>query len=1302
MTLQLAERLLFPAGRGFVPFPVRRCVLGFLERSNHLDHALAKEVHRDPRDPARPPRAWLTISGLSWLRLEAALSGSASAETAQDWLAVHGPCESPAEEAFVTQVVAKALGARGLRALHAQELFPLPSGGAGRLDFVLLLNGIRVAIEIDGIEFHEGPGDDGHRPERERDRQNAVVAAGYVLLRYTGREVLQDPKATAERLLRDLDALGLMTDDSAAYADPLPIAPMTLALLGPWPRAFVRGQQAMLDLLRAAPTWLDAEVRTILVPRTDRGATVLGLLDTLDACISARGLWGQPVGVRRIRVWLGDDAPLVVSLLQGRAVDGGSPLPFDVELLDGNSPPDSDALIVTATAGDLTDAEIGTATSALKGDATVVWCSDVDAPKQPPDAAPPRYFEQPERSTVERLVDRFFGFQTFREGQWEIVAQLMMGVSTLGVLPTGAGKTVCFQLPALLQPGLAVVVSPLVSLMDDQVMNLRAVGLDFAGRAHSRLSEDELNEELRRFKEGSYKLFYVSPEKFHSQRFVNQLVTLASEHGLPISYFVVDEAHLASEWGHDFRPSYLTLPDAREALSPKAPIALLTATAPRQIRDDLAAIFRKSCSLKMVLPATFDRPELSFEVRRIANDQDRLATVTELVRSALPRSLGHSDFFDLHGGKSASEQVRHGGLVFTPWGKPGEKRKAIRAAELAEALTQAGFPAAEYRSSTGDDEHDDRAAINRHTQERFKRNELPLVVATKGFGTGIDKPNIRYVVHADMPGSLEALYQEAGRAGRDGQDARAAMVWRPRVDACKPERSAPMCAVTGSCPFGLEELCSFGIQARLRSGNQPGASAEIETSLTLWRRFFVGKLGQGHILVPRSLEVDAITRPEVIDHTDTILQRLSALGLCGPPSVPRDPEQPIFVDSRVFSKESVRQRVRALQPGVRPPQGVSDESFISDAVKLAFKLPERDAQSHTAVWAMYLRHRQLISDRKSPVPRASALKQSKVALKGERIERFLARMVTLGVARSYRYEGMREWDVELCPPGADRALTRLAQRLSDAVARHHGVLSQGNPLPKDWSEAVEAALTRLIQSWYDTIAVRSWETLESLEEFAGARDCRRRRIAQYMNESAVSIASPCGHCDNCGIERLGDVRPITVDEQVQRRVEEFNDAFDAMAGAPENLLAVHPLVTQARQQGHLAAVRDRAARHLERAPFDAAPRLAAAMAAHALNEPQVAARHARTLIEVLAGGGNADGVMRAAAMLPEELLRNVLPDLDRLLVELGEEQRHRVAYAMEHRVGEVRAFARAAVMVRLAAAPFTRSDSPDERTKHVK
>ena len=348
-----------------------------------------------------------------------------------------------------------ALGARGLRTLRAQEPFPLPNGGVGRIDFVLTLGGLRVALEVDGIEWHEGPGPDGLRPERERDRQNVLVAAGYSVLRYTGREILQDASGVAERFLRDLESLGLLSEgQGTTNTAPLDIASSTHALLGPWPRDFVRAQQATLDLLRAAPEWLEATRRVALLPRSDLGAAVLGILDTLDVVVTAQRLVGQAPRLQSVAVWVGDHQETVARLIDER-VNGGRTrqLPFEVDLLEGEPPDGADLLLVSASTADLVDDELASLLPRLHSAAKVVWCSDVDTPPQHPSAESPEYFQRPARAEIEHLLERFFGFPTFREGQWEIVQQLLKGTSTLGVLPTGAGKTVCFQLPALLQPG---------------------------------------------------------------------------------------------------------------------------------------------------------------------------------------------------------------------------------------------------------------------------------------------------------------------------------------------------------------------------------------------------------------------------------------------------------------------------------------------------------------------------------------------------------------------------------------------------------------------------------------------------------------------------------------------------------------------------------------------------------------------------------------------------------------------------------------------------------------------------------
>lgn len=1216
------------------------------------------------------------------MRLEAALAGSVLTETAQDWLALNGPCESPAETAFVTDVVAPTLGSRGLRALRGQEPFVLPGGGIGRIDFVLTLNGVRLAIEIDGA-FHDETGPGSRRPEQERMRQNAIMAAGYRLLRFTAREVLYEPRQVAERLRHDLVSLGLMLDDEVvADVERMPIAPFTHAMLGQWPRNFVRAQQSTLDLMNAVPHWLAAEERTLLVPRTERGATVLGALDAIDACHSAHWLLsGESPSLQRVVIWVGDDVDMVRELVQARNGNQEvTPLPYAVIILDGEVPEAADALLISLDTEDLDVRYLSDLAMRLRPEGKVAWTFDVDAPSSSSPPGRPQFFAQPNRSVVERLLERFFGFPTFREGQWEIVEPLLKGESTLGVLPTGAGKTVCFQLPALLQPGLAIVVSPLKSLMDDQVMNLRSVGFEFSGRVHSSVPEEEAEEEFRRFGAGLLKLFYVSPERFHSEKFVGRLVSLSQGLGVPISYFVVDEAHLASEWGHDFRPSYLTLPDARERLCPEAPIALLTATAPRQIREDLAAIFHRSCSLNMVLPPTFDRPELSFEVRRVNNDQERLKSVLDLVRRDLPQSLGYVDFDDIHDVSPTTEQVRHGGLVFAPWGRPGDGRQAIRVAGLVEVFKKKGVSADEYRSSTSDQELE-RAAQNRHTQERFKRNELPLVVATKGFGTGIDKPDIRYVVHADMPASLEALYQEAGRAGRDRKDARAAMIWRPRHENCHPQSGPPVCVESLDCPLGLPEKCSFGVQAWFRHSSQPGAIAEVETSATLWRSWFVSRLSMDVVRVPRSLKVGPITREEVVKKIDDIVKRLSTLGVCGALQFALSGDE-LSVENRVFSLDDVARQVRTLRPDSRPPKGETEELFLCDALQIAFELSKDDANHHVAVWVMYLRGSQH-KNGKTRIPRGSKFPKTVQP----DVERFLTRLMALGVARHYRYDGVKHWAITLAP-ASERSVSDMAVRLQEAILRHGGALPTVDPLPEKWSDAVEVAMTRLIQSWYETIAARSWETLESLEEFAAATDCRRRRIAQYMNESAVSIPQPCGHCDNCGIKPLGDLRVVPVEEQIQARVEEFNQAFDAMANSPGQLGSVAQLMALAEQYSMISAVRDRAARHLERAPLDLSPRFAAALAAHGLGESGTAERHVRTILKTLGDRGDVERLQEIAECAPPNLLATVVGEIDDLLSGIPEVRRDLIAYLFEVKADRRRAVTRAVDLIRRAASPF--------------
>ena len=328
------------------------------------------------------------------------------------------------------------------------------------------------------------------------------------------------------------------------------------------------------------------------------------------------------------------------------------------------------------------------------------------------------------------LLRERFGYPDFRAGQTDAVSAILAGRDTLVVLPTGGGKSLCFQVPALLLGGLTVVISPLISLMKDQVDALVARGLP-ATFLNSTLPAAEVSARLARVMRGEISLLYVAPERFDVGRMAERLREVG------VRLLAIDEAHCISEWGHDFRPSYLRVKEVRERLG-APPTVALTATATPEVREDIA----RQLGLRdpMLVLTGFDRTNLSYHVIAAKNDGVKDATLIDLLRDRPPGGVA---------------------IVYASTRKMVER--------LARMLQTAYLPAVAYHAGL-DDAH--RADV----QEAFMTERAGIIVATNAFGMGIDTPNVRLVVHYTMPGTLEAYYQEAGRAGRDRASATAILL----------------------------------------------------------------------------------------------------------------------------------------------------------------------------------------------------------------------------------------------------------------------------------------------------------------------------------------------------------------------------------------------------------------------------------------------------------------------------------------------------------------------------------------------
>ena len=327
-----------------------------------------------------------------------------------------------------------------------------------------------------------------------------------------------------------------------------------------------------------------------------------------------------------------------------------------------------------------------------------------------------------------RALKEIFGHDGFRPGQEPLVTGLTEGRDVLGIMPTGAGKSICYQVPALLREGVTLVISPLISLMQDQVAALKAAGVP-AAYLNSSLTPNQLDLACSRAAQGAYRVIYVAPERLNTPSFLGLARTLR------VALVAVDEAHCISQWGQDFRPEYLRIADFLRSLPARPPVGAFTATATERVQRD---IIDRLGLIDPVLSRTgFDRPNLYFEVLPAKKKNDALLAFM----------------------KGRREQS---GIVYCASRKKTE--------EVCELLKRNGYAAGCYHAGMAD-------ADRRRMQEDFSYDRVRVMAATNAFGMGIDKSNVNFVVHYNMPKSMEAYYQEAGRAGRDGTDAECLLLY---------------------------------------------------------------------------------------------------------------------------------------------------------------------------------------------------------------------------------------------------------------------------------------------------------------------------------------------------------------------------------------------------------------------------------------------------------------------------------------------------------------------------------------------
>ena len=842
-----------------------------------------------------------------------------------DYIAVHelsprgDDDEHFAEREFLRKAFVPVYGLGGLSYLEPQFAFQDSDGKQRRIDF-LLDTGTTYALEVEGRRYHSSSLQDAERFDDEKARQRELALRQYRYVPFSYNDIRNGRAKSRIRDLADEDPILAQLRENPKQQ---PVSAQGLGvltqLLQQLPAQFPEVQKAVLTILAESSgqtqvTLVDHEPDWPLLP--------LAVADTLSLIERVAELYDCPVSLPHvhIRAVRPSHPGQYHQLLQAyapwhRAFPDAPRTPIHLEVLTAPAQA-AEGHHVFALARTDRSTPAGALTQKRLPRFTAPFLAKVSPPPQ--DARPVHV----ERHLLDYFARRYFTLPEVKPEQIHLVQRALLSQSGLGILPTGFGKSLVFQLYALMVPQTMLVISPLKALIRDQVHAMRRLGLHCVDAITGADSAAVKDRKMADFRARKLRLLYISPERLQIKAFYEELQNTMAV--TPVGAIVVDEAHCVSEWGHDFRPAYLQIGHLRARLSQASgreiPLLAMTATASELVRNDIRAVLDLTEDSVVQLSSS-DRPTLSLSVHPVASTE-KAAHLQTLLQKTLPEVLKiPAEQLLPHG---APPPYPHAGVVFAVYANPhgrGTLPEGVHAiakvvndhitfdpdlvrvhastaptvcpkcrsplwvpmskAEMKQASEERPQSKrclncdAVFQRPTGISSWDKTIAEN---QDAFQNNDFPILVATKGYGMGIDKQNLRFIVHHALSSGLEGYYQEAGRAGRDGRHAHVALLYAPPVTECQvglKGNPAPPCVTERRnfmfhrCPHGLETLCDYGKQARFIHSSYAGVDEDVQDVLNVMETLTRGE----------AIETDERSSEDESKDTQLALYRLQQLGI---------------------------------------------------------------------------------------------------------------------------------------------------------------------------------------------------------------------------------------------------------------------------------------------------------------------------------------------------------------------------------------------------------------------------------------